>query len=114
MENLSNKIRIYLDREVDFEKDVILQDDRISGVPHLYIKEWNVEEAQPTDEQLNALGAQATTLDNNTTAIINRKNEYPSLGDVVDAVFKKEAGDSTEFDSLAIKRQATKNKYTKS
>ena len=27
MAQLSNKIKIYLDREVDFHKDVILQDD---------------------------------------------------------------------------------------
>ena len=43
----------------------------------------------------------------------DRKNEYPSLGDVVDAIFKKEAGDSTEFDSLASKRAALKTKYPK-
>tara|TARA_Y100001951_G_C11106111_1_gene164802 strand:- start:63 stop:401 length:339 start_codon:yes stop_codon:yes gene_type:complete len=112
MAQLSSKIRKYLDREVDFEKDVLLQDDLVDGVSNPYIKEWNVAEAQPTQEQLDALDA--TTLENNTAAIANRKWEYPSLGDVVDAIFKKEAGDSTEFDSLAIKRQATKNKYTKS
>jgi len=110
MAQLSNKIRTYLDRKVDFTKDVKLQDDG-SGA---YIKEWNVEEAQPTEEQLNALTVETDTLENNKIAIANRLNEYPSLGDIVDAIFKKEAGDSTEFDALATKRTTVKNKYTKS
>ena len=38
MSNLPNKIRLYLDREVDFRKDVIVQDDGQGQ----YIKEWNV------------------------------------------------------------------------
>ena len=73
MANLNSKIKIYLGREVDFTKDVIIQDDRISGVSHLYIKEWNVAEAQPTDAQLDALDAQATTLENNNQVIATRK-----------------------------------------
>ena len=109
MADLSNKIRVYLDREVDFSTDVRLQDDGQGA----YIKEWNVAEAQPTDEQLNALESQATTLENNSIAIYNRLKEYPSLGDVVDAIFKKEAGDSTEFDALATKRTTIKDKYSK-
>jgi len=54
MAQLSTKIKLYLDRELNFINDVSLQDDG-SGV---YIKEWNVDEAQPTDEQLNALESQ--------------------------------------------------------
>ena len=53
MAQLSNKIRKYLDREVDFYKDVKLQDDGEGA----YIKEWNVAEAQPTEEQLTHLKA---------------------------------------------------------
>ena len=76
MAQLSTKIKLYLDREIDFTKDVILQDDRISGVPNPYIKEWNVEEAQPTQEQLDALNASATTEDNNNKVIQTRKSLY--------------------------------------
>ena len=79
MANLNSKIKIYLGREVDFTKDVIIQDDRISGVSHLYIKEWNVAEAQPTDAQLDALDAQATTLENNNQVIATRKGLYGTL-----------------------------------
>tara|TARA_R100001510_G_C7647670_1_gene205019 strand:+ start:1333 stop:1644 length:312 start_codon:yes stop_codon:yes gene_type:complete len=42
-----------------------------------------------------------------------RKKEYPSYGNVIDALFKKEAGDSTEWDTLATDRQAVKDKYPK-
>jgi len=42
-----------------------------------------------------------------------RKKEYPSYGDVIDALFKKESGDSTEWDALSTDRQAIKNKYPK-
>ena len=110
MKNLAIKVELYLGRKPDFTEEVILKDD---GDGVVYIKEWNVAEAQPTDEQLNALESQATTLENNSIAIYNRLKEYPSLGDVVDAIFKKEAGDSTEFDALATKRTTIKNKYTK-
>mgnify|MGYP003628063726 CR=1 FL=1 len=104
MEQLNNKIKIYLDREVDFFKDVILQDDG-DGV---YIKEWNVAEAQPTDEQLNALERQANTLEASNQVIANRKAEYPSIEELVVALYDTE-------DKLAIenKRKAVKDKYPK-
>jgi hypothetical protein len=73
MADLSNKITIYLDREVDFTKDVLLQDD---GDGVVYIHEWNVDEVQPTEEQLNALESQATTLENNNKIISTRKSLY--------------------------------------
>ena len=72
MAQLSNKIRKYLDREVDFTKDVILQNDG-DGT---YIKEWNVAEAQPTEEQLHAFESQANTLESNKQVIAIRKNLY--------------------------------------
>jgi len=72
MAQLSSKIRKYLDREVDFTKDVRLQDDGDGA----YIKEWNVAEEQPTDEQLNAFESQATTLESNNQVIATRKNLY--------------------------------------
>lgn len=44
----------------------------------------------------------------------NRLHEYPKVGDVIDALFKKEAGDSSEWDALVTSRTNTKNKYPKS
>ena len=42
-----------------------------------------------------------------------RKIEYPPLGEILDALFKKEAGDSTEWDALTVRREAIKTKYPK-
>ena len=83
MAQLSNKIRVYLDREVDFDKDVLLQDDGQGA----YIKEWNVAEAQPTEEQLNALESQATTLESNNQVDATRKTAYGSWNDQRDEIY---------------------------
>ena len=81
---LHSKIKIYLDREVDFLKDVILQDD---GDGVVYIHEWNVAEAQPTEEQLDALDAQATTLESNNQVDGTRRKEYGSWNDQLDEIY---------------------------
>jgi hypothetical protein len=44
----------------------------------------------------------------------NRQSEYPRVGDVLDALYKKEGGDSTEWDALGVTRAAVKTKYPKS
>ena len=85
MAQLSNKIRIYLDREVDFRKDVRLQDD---GDGVVYIKEWNVAEAKPTDTQLNAFESEATKLENNNQIRATRRNLYGDIGNQLDEIFK--------------------------
>jgi hypothetical protein len=72
MANLSTKIKLYANKEVDFRNEVKLQDDG-NGV---YIKEWNLDIAQPTEAQLNALEAQATTVENNQRIIATRKSLY--------------------------------------
>jgi hypothetical protein len=41
MASLSNKIKQYVNAEVDFTSDVMLQDD--SNGKGAYIKEWNLE-----------------------------------------------------------------------
>jgi hypothetical protein len=72
MTQLSTKIKIYANKEIDFRNEVRLQDDG-NGV---YIKEWNLDIAQPTEAQLNALEAQATTYENNQKIIATRKSLY--------------------------------------
>jgi hypothetical protein len=84
MAQLSNKIKIYLDREVDFTKDVILQDD--SDGNGAYIREWNVAEVQPTEEQLDNLESQAETLENNNQVINTRKKEYGSTAEQLEYI----------------------------
>ncbi len=82
MAQLSNKIKIYLDREINFLKDVRLQDDGDGA----YIKEWNVAEVQPTEEQLDALESQAETLENNNQVIATRKKEYGTLAEQLEYI----------------------------
>tara|TARA_R110000751_G_scaffold33756_1_gene83911 strand:+ start:466 stop:807 length:342 start_codon:yes stop_codon:yes gene_type:complete len=102
-------IAVYLEKP--FNRDTVKVTADYDG--NLTIVEWNESKSQPTKEQLDALDSEATKLENNDKAIVNRLKEYPSVGDMIDAICKKEAGDSTEFDSLETKRQATKSKYLK-
>jgi hypothetical protein len=78
MASLSNKIREYAKAngvaEIDFLEDVLLQDD--SNGKGAYIKEWNLDIAQPTQAQLDALDAQATTYENNEKIKATRKALY--------------------------------------
>ena len=82
MAQLNSKIIKYLDREIDFQKDVKLQDDGDGA----YIKEWNVAEAQPTDEQLNALESEANTLESNNQVINTRKGLYGSTAEQLEYI----------------------------
>ena len=93
MSNLPNKIRLYLDREVDFRKDVIVQDDGQGQ----YIKEWNVSETKPTDAQLNALSSQATTLENNAKIDLKRRTEYLSWQDQMEMIYKDQKKRNNNF-----------------
>ena len=107
MADLSNKITIYLDREVDFTKDIILQND--SDGQGDYIKSWNVAEAQPTDAQLNAFESQANDMEALNQVYSNRKSEYPSVQDLVVALY-----DTDDKAAIEAKRAEVKAKYPKS
>jgi hypothetical protein len=76
MANLSTKIKLYANREIDFNKDVLLQND--SDGKGDYIKEWNLDIAQPTEAQLNALETQANDYEYNQGQIQKRQIEYGS------------------------------------
>ena len=87
MGNLHSKIKIYLGRDFTSE-EVLLQDDQINRVSNPYIKEWNVAGlAQPTDAQLDALDAQATTLESNSQVDSTRRKEYGSWNDQLDKIY---------------------------
>ena len=85
MANLSNKIKLYVDAEVDFTTDVILQDD--SNGQGAYIKEWNLDIEQPTTAQLDALESQAQTYENNQQIIATRKNLYGSWESQLEEIY---------------------------
>ena len=90
MAQLSTKIKLYGEansKTIDFNKDVILQDDSDGNGP--YIKEWNVTGlAQPTDADLTTYDAAATTEETNNTVKHTRKAAYGDIGDQLDEIFK--------------------------
>ena len=83
MTQLSTKIKIYTNQEVDFLKDVLLQDDGQGA----YIKEWNLPIAKPTQAQLDALNAQATTYENNQKIKATRKSLYGSWDKQLEEIY---------------------------
>ena len=90
MASLSTKVKLYGEassKTIDFNKDVILQDDSDGNGP--YIKEWNVTGlAQPTDADLTTYDAAATTEETNNTVRATRKIAYGDIGDQLDEIFK--------------------------
>jgi len=87
MASLSNKIRKYVNAEVDFNKDVLIRDDMIGNISNPYIKEWNLEIAKPTDAQLDALETQAQTYENNQQIIATRKSLYGSWESQLEEIY---------------------------
>ena len=67
MTNLSTKIKLYTNKEIDFLNEVKLQDDGNGA----YIKEWNLDIAKPTIAQLDAFEEQANQYEQN---LINEQN----------------------------------------
>ena len=90
MANLSTKIKMYCDvngvSEVDFTKDVMLQDD--SDGNGAYIKEWNLSISQPTDAQLSAQESAADTEEANAQVRSTRRSAYGDIGDQLDEIYK--------------------------
>jgi len=85
MANLSTKIKLYANQEVDFSNDVKLQDD--SNGQGVYIAEWNLDIAQPTQAQLDALESQAQTYENNQQVIATRKKLYGSWESQLEEIY---------------------------
>ena len=89
MAQLSNKIKEYCKANgvsnVDFTSDVMLQDD--SNGQGAYIKEWNLDIAQPTDEQLASYETAANTAESNAQVDATRRSEYGSWNEQLDEIF---------------------------
>ena len=88
MAQLSTKIKLYCEANgvsnVDFMNDVMLQDDGQGA----YIKEWNLDIAQPTDTQLSAQESAANTEEANNNVRATRKAAYGDIGDQLDEIYK--------------------------
>jgi len=91
MAQLSTKIKLYCEANgvsnVDFNKDVKLQDDMISNVSNPYIKEWNLDIAQPTDEQLASYETAANTAEANAQVDATRRSQYGSWNEQLDEIY---------------------------
>ena len=85
MENLSNKIRVYLGREPDFKKEILLRNTGSED----FIFYWGAtDKVKPTDDQLNALASDATKLKNNKTISGKRRQAYGDWNDQLDEIYK--------------------------
>ena len=90
MTQLSTKIKLYCEANgvanVDFIKDVMLQDD--SDGKGAYIKEWNLDIAQPSDDDLAAQESAADTEEANAQVRNTRRIAYGDIGDQLDEIYK--------------------------
>ena len=89
MAQLSTKIKEYWKAngvsDVDFTKDVMLQDD--SDGKGAYIKEWNLDIAQPTSAQLDSYETAGNTAESNATVDATRREAYGSWNDQLDEIY---------------------------
>jgi hypothetical protein len=108
MTNLSTKIELYAKKEINFSKDVILQDN--SDGKGVFIAEWNLPIAKPTQAQLDALETQANEVERLNLVKTNRANEYPDFREYLDGIVK---GDDAQIQKYINDCLAVKAKYPK-
>ena len=108
MAQLDTKIKLYAETNgvanIDFKSDVILVDD---GDGVVYIKEWNLDIAQPTAEQIDSYETASNTAEALQTVLNNRANDYPSMADQLDDIYHN------GIDAWKATIKTTKDKYPK-
>ena len=105
MANLSTKIKLYANKEVNFRNEIILQDD--SNGLGVYIKEWNLDIPKPTMAQLDAFEAQANIVESNQAQVQNRIKEYGSIAEQIEYITEN------GLDAWQSKVNSIKLKYPK-
>ena len=99
MAQLSTKIKMYCDAngvsEVDFMKDVMLQDD--SDGKGAYIKEWNYDIAKPTAEQIASYETAANAAETNAGIDATRQTQYLSWQQQMEMIYKDQKNGTTTF-----------------
>ena len=108
MTQLSTKIKLYANREVDFLKDVILQDN--SDGNGVFIAEWNLDIPKPTMAQLDAFEAQANEVERINNIRSQRANNYPSLANQLDMQYWDKINGTNKWQQAI---NAVKQKYPK-
>jgi len=110
MAQLSTKIKKYLAQNgvntVDFESDVLLQDDSNGSGP--YIKAWNIDSvAQPNDSQLAAVDSAADLEERQNAVRATRRAAYADIGDQLDMQYKDNVNSTTTWkDHVAAVKSA--------
>ncbi len=82
---ITTKIKLYANRNIDFRKDVILQDN--SDGKGVFIAEWNLDIPKPTLAQLDAYETQANTIEQNEVIKNTRKNLYGPLDKQLEEIY---------------------------
>jgi hypothetical protein len=108
MKNIKNKIKLYANREIDFLKDVRLQDN--SDGKGVFIAEWNLDIPKPTMAQLDAYEAQANEIEKINNIRSQRANNYPSLADQLDMQYWDKINGTNKWQQAI---NAVKQKYPK-
>jgi len=103
MASLKSKIKIYVNDEIDFLNDVILINEGQGD----YISEWNLDTAQPTQAQLDALETQADDYEFNLGQIAKRKAEYGTADEQMANIIEN----GLEAEQTRV--QSIKDKYPK-
>ena len=108
MANLSTKIKLYTNKEIDFLKDVRLQDN--SDGKGVFIAEWNLDIPKPTMAQLDAFEVQAIAYEQLQDILNNRRMAYPSIPDQLDMLYwDKVNGTENWLNSI----ESVKNRFPK-
>jgi len=91
MANLNTKIKLYATANgvasIDFYSDVILRDDMVDGISNPYIKEWNLEIAEPTSTQLASYETAGNAAEALSGVLAKRQTEYKDFGYQLDLLY---------------------------
>ena len=102
---ITTKIELYANREIDFTKDVRLQDN--SDGKGVFIAEWNLDIPKPTMAQLDAFEAQAKIVESNQAQVQKRIKEYGSIAEQIEYITEN------GLDAWQSKVNSIKAKYPK-
>ena len=101
MANLATKIKLYANSkgvsDIDFTKDVRIQDDNIKGVSNPYIKEWNLKIDEPTSEQLTSYETAGNTVETNAGIDATRRSQYGTWQQQMEMIYKDQKNGTSTF-----------------
>lgn len=108
MASLSTQVKKYASNNgvasVDFQKDVLLQDDSNGQGP--YIKTWNLAIAQPSSADLSAVDSDADAMEALAKVQATRKTAYGSVGDQLDMQYHDNVNGTTTWKDHVAKVKA--------